>query len=228
MTSSPRYPQSNGESERAVQTMKALLNKCDDEYLALLNYRNTPLQNGYSPAQLSMNRRLKTRVPCLKEELMPKVPDLILLRKREKEYREKMAKNYNHRHRVVEGDVLSPGDRVWVPDLKTEGTVVKHHDSPRSVVIQTPQSVVRRNRCMTRRLDAPVSPFSGIPTAGGNVPAEMPMVTEQPLVAEQPEFADLATATQPAPVVEPDPPPEPQLRRSGRVKRPIKRYDDEF
>ena len=45
VTSSPRYPQSNGEAERGVKTMKALLNKCDDEYFALLAYRNTSLHN---------------------------------------------------------------------------------------------------------------------------------------------------------------------------------------
>ena len=36
MTSSPRYPQSNGEVERVGQMMKSC-----DEYLALLNYRDT-------------------------------------------------------------------------------------------------------------------------------------------------------------------------------------------
>ena len=36
---------SNGEVERAAQTIKIILNKCDDEYLALLTYRNTPLYN---------------------------------------------------------------------------------------------------------------------------------------------------------------------------------------
>ena len=61
VTSSPKYPQSNGEVERAIETMKTILNKCDDEYLALLTYRNTPLHNGYSPAQLNMGRQLKTR-----------------------------------------------------------------------------------------------------------------------------------------------------------------------
>ena len=64
-TSSPRYPQSNGEAERAVRTIKALLKKADDPLLALLAYRSTPLKNGYSPAELLMCRRLCTTVPVV-------------------------------------------------------------------------------------------------------------------------------------------------------------------
>ena len=123
VTSSPKYPQSNGEVERAVQTMKTILNKCDDEYLALLTYRNTPLQNGYSPAQLNMGRKLKTRVPIHPDELIPKIPDSPIVRKRERQYRDMVTQTYNRRHRVVEGDFIAPGDRVWVPDLNTHGKV---------------------------------------------------------------------------------------------------------
>ena len=98
VTSSPLYVQSNGEVERAVQTMKAKLNKCDDEYLALLSYRDNPLHNGYSPAQLSMGRKLRSRVPCHPDELLPRIPDYDELCRHKRRYREKMEQNYNHRH----------------------------------------------------------------------------------------------------------------------------------
>ena len=62
LTSSPRYPQSKDEVERAIQTMKMVVNKSSDEFLALLNYRDTLLHR-YSPAQLSMGRKLRTRDP---------------------------------------------------------------------------------------------------------------------------------------------------------------------
>ena len=39
-TSSPRFPQSNGEVERAVRTVKGLLVKNKDPYIALLTYRS--------------------------------------------------------------------------------------------------------------------------------------------------------------------------------------------
>ena len=64
---SPHHSNSNGKAEKGVQIVKRILKKClekhDDPFLALLNYRNTPLQCGQSPAQLLMNRTLKTRLP---------------------------------------------------------------------------------------------------------------------------------------------------------------------
>ena len=63
VTSSPKYPRANGEVERAVRTVKALLRKNEDPYPALLAYRSTPLQNGFSPSELLMGRRLKF-LPC--------------------------------------------------------------------------------------------------------------------------------------------------------------------
>ena len=63
-TSSPGFPQSNGQVERCIQTVKRLLKKAElareDPFLALLEYRNTPLDgtDGYSPAEMLSSRLL--------------------------------------------------------------------------------------------------------------------------------------------------------------------------
>ena len=61
--SSPRHPQSNGEAERAVRTIKQLLAKSADFQLDLLTYRSTPLQSGFTPSQLLMCRSLRGTLP---------------------------------------------------------------------------------------------------------------------------------------------------------------------
>ena len=68
VTSSPRYPQSNGRVENAVKTAKHLMKKAteagEDVFLALLDWRNTPAEQlGQSPAQLLFNRRTRTSLP---------------------------------------------------------------------------------------------------------------------------------------------------------------------
>ena len=75
VTSSPKYPRANGEVERAVRTVKALLRKNEELYPAILAYRSTPLQNGFSPSELLMGRRLRTEVPAMPSILKPNVQD---------------------------------------------------------------------------------------------------------------------------------------------------------
>ena len=63
---------------------------------------------------------------------------------------------YDHRLKVVLGEQLSSVDRVCIPDLHIEGSVVKCHEM-RSVVIDTSKSNVRRNRRMTRKLESQIN-----------------------------------------------------------------------
>ena len=67
VTSSPKYPQSNGLVEKTVQAAKKMLEKAKhvrkDPYLPLLEQRNTPIAKYKSPAQLSMGRRLRSILP---------------------------------------------------------------------------------------------------------------------------------------------------------------------
>lgn len=146
VTSSPRFPQSNGEAERAVQTVKNLLKKAADRHLALLAYRATPLQSGYSPAQLLMGRRLRTTVPTLPSQLDPVLPDGKAFASGDREKRRSDTENYNRCHRGKFLSALSPGERVWVTDRKTPGTVLQKHATPGSYLVDLPQGVVRRNR----------------------------------------------------------------------------------
>ena len=63
-TSSPHFPRSNGSAKRSVKAMKKLLRKSTDPYIALLNYRATPLQwCELSPSELLMGRQVRTTLP---------------------------------------------------------------------------------------------------------------------------------------------------------------------
>ena len=100
MTSSPHYPQPNGEAERAVKTVTELL-KQDDSFLTLLTYRSTPIPDlGASPAELAFGRRLWTTLPSLPGTLTPRTVNQEMLRELDAAFKQKQKRNYNHHHGV--------------------------------------------------------------------------------------------------------------------------------
>jgi transposase InsO family protein len=110
ITSSPHYPQANGEAERAVQTLKGLLTKAKDPYKALMNYGNTPLEEiNQSPAQLMMGRRLKTSLPTAAPLLKSRASDEV--RRILKKQKEKQKQYYDKRT-GKELPPLQPGETV--------------------------------------------------------------------------------------------------------------------
>ena len=99
VTSSPRYAQSNGHVERAVLTIKGMLKKSKDPYLAVLSYRATPHPwCGRSPAELCMGRNICSTVPQTKSLLTPQWLYLPEFRKRNADFKEKQKVQFNRRH----------------------------------------------------------------------------------------------------------------------------------
>ncbi|XP_051785405.1 uncharacterized protein LOC127528732 [Erpetoichthys calabaricus] len=142
VTSSPRYPQANGEAERAVRTIKDLWKKDPDHSRALLAYRATPLEHGFSPAQLLMGRNLRTSLPQPTAKMDPQWPDLLAFRKKDEEGRRQQAKYYNRRHRSRPLSQLTPGQKVWITTEGTSGAVVRSASTPRSYVVETDREIV--------------------------------------------------------------------------------------
>ncbi|KAM4556298.1 uncharacterized protein V3H82_016183 [Fundulus diaphanus] len=97
VTSSPYFAQSNGEAERAVKTMKSLLKKNTDPYKALLAYRLTPLNQGPSPAELLMGRRLRSPLPLSPSQLKPQWPNQNTFADKDIELKQAQTLAYNKR-----------------------------------------------------------------------------------------------------------------------------------
>lgn len=96
VTSSPHFPQSNGQAERAVQTVKNLLKQSSDPYLALLS---SLAWCQLSPAELLMGRRLMTTLPQIGKKLIPEWSYLPSFQIADKAYK-KQKEDYDTRYQV--------------------------------------------------------------------------------------------------------------------------------
>ena len=121
ITTSPHNPQANGHAERAVQVAKGML-KQKDPLLALMAYRATANSStGVSPAELLMGRKLRTTLPTLGSNLVPKWPSRRDVRVKDAAEKQKQAHYYNQRHGVRNLPELKPGDTVLTGQSKVMG-----------------------------------------------------------------------------------------------------------
>ncbi|UYV68484.1 hypothetical protein LAZ67_5004449, partial [Cordylochernes scorpioides] len=151
VTSSPRFPQSNGMAEAGVKIAELILKKNQDPSLGLLEYRSTPLENGYSPAELLMGRKLRTTLPIAPENLNPRLVDSQTLKRKEGKRRKDMKSRYDRRCGATDMEELSEGDTVWITDMRTWGIVKQKASTPRSYLVDTPVGTLRRNRFHLRK-----------------------------------------------------------------------------
>lgn len=166
-TSSPRYPQSNGQIERTVQTVKQLLKKCyadnKDPYLALLSLRNTPIaSNMPSPSQMLNSRRLRDLLPATEKQLKKTVVSNNKVKTFFEGRKEEEANYYNRNVRDLSElkvktrvkTKVNINDKEWV-----NGTIVRIGKRPRTYVIKLDHSndVIVRNRKFIIKCNLPVN-----------------------------------------------------------------------
>lgn len=114
-TTSPYFPQSNGIAERMVKTMKKLLEHTTDPYKSILSYRATPLPwCGLSPVKLLKGRRIRTNIPQVKDNLIPKWEYIQDFKDLDEKYKQSQKDNYDRHHRVRTLPLLPEKQPVWV------------------------------------------------------------------------------------------------------------------
>ena len=154
----------NGLAESAVKSAKFLIEKCESENqdlsTALLEWRNTPRADGYSPAQAFFGRRLRTSLPSLGSE--GSFDPSVFVAVRAASRADAQRRRDERAHALTD---LQVGDRVVLQDQQTGrwealGEVVLIHQNGRSydVELEDDGSIIRRNRRLLRPISAAGAP----------------------------------------------------------------------
>ena len=239
----PSYPQSNGEAENAVRTVKRLSTKCwaagVSEFQALLHWRNTPSEGlDASPVQRFFGRRCKTLLPATEALLRPRF-SLTTDAKKLRAQKEKQKKFYNRgKHSLAP---LKPGEAVCVRSLR--GTwkrgICLREVAPRSYDVQVDGEVRRRNRKDIWRANEQEMPLNDYEppsqqfeevAAEATVPLPSPEpVTQTPMTEPVAPVPVVTPASSPF-IAEPTPAPgssgEQEIRRSTRRRNPPGYFKD--
>jgi len=250
-TSSPNYPQSNGQAERAIQTVKRLMKKAYESgqniQKALLHLRCTPMSNVHlSPAQLLYNRCIRTDLPAMTDRFL----STSSTEAKEQLERKQLTEKYYADKGSKELPSLYPGEtvRIKLGDQLIPGRVLEELDFPRSFrVISVDGYEYRRNRRdLVKTLEqapsitpAPLKTLSeSIARPQQNMALSETQLTLLPKERVQPQGESISDNTTPQPSSSQiDPPsqlisrnavesssPTPILRRSTRTRKAPTRF----
>ena len=237
ITTSPYHSQSNGKAESSVKIAKKLIKKTrgGDLQLALLEWRNTPDQAGYSPMQKLNSRRARTTMPITNALLKPRVVEGV---KERKEQRHREAKRHYDRNArpLPELDIgqrvrlqTNPGSKIKPSPWSNTGTCVAKV-APRSYLIESDSGqTYRRNRKdirTDRSCDGdqshtqvhpqvqpePVALATPAPPMQPRTPAKPPPPSRTPRAVKSPSTTG-------------DKNTEAVVTKSGRVVKPVKKFD---
>lgn len=215
-TGAPRHPATNGQAERSVSTFKAGMKKLSRERLSiedkishfLLRYRTTPNSTtGEAPADLFLNRHVRTRLDFLKPSIQQTVRRKQYLQK-EKHDRRALDRRFDVDEQVYLRNTAGETPR-WIPGVVTQ------QSGPVSYKVrgEATDQEYRRHGDQLR------------PRRSAELPDQQP---EE--VAEEIEPMENSSRTTPeSELSKPTDPPDPvavTLRRSQRTTKVPQRYQD--
>ena len=210
ITSSPRYPESNGLAERSVKTIKRLWKKSEDFHQSLMIYRATPLESGFSPAELLLGRNIRTTLPKLKE------CDKQLFVPKDQHLKDRQKRNFDRRTRAKDLKEINPNERVWVKTNDKdgmEGFVIRAAEEPDSYMVQRQGSIVRRNR----------KHLTTLPEQGENRDNLIPVSSEESSIEHANSDNTEETPETCSPTLTQE---NLQRTRYGRISKPNSKYRD--
>ena len=224
-TISPGNSQSNGAAERAVGIIKQIWRRCsaseDDEWLGLMNVRNTPSEGlATSPAERLLGHRCRTQVP----ERLPNQTSAEAQKKTSMRTRSVAPMRDLPKLQPGDGVRIQPydGSKRWKPGR------VNRQLSSRAYEVEVEGRHLRRNRRMLRFHPTSVPGPRLRPTSGSS-PLAQPHTDETPPITtpmdgtppeKQPQGLPASLQQAAAPV-------SPHLRRSKRPTTKPKRLIEE-
>ena len=220
--STPHYPQSNGHAEAAVAAMKDLMAKISPSGVAseefaqgMLEFRNTPRENGFSPAEMVLGHSLRSIIPAHRTSYATRWQSVMEARERQATIDASVKFRYNENARPLAP--LSIGAHVRIRDPASKfwdrvGVVVGVGRYRSYRVKFANGSVLWRNRRLLRPMVAAAAPIGDVVNqevgssvednkSAGSVPSE-----GSPASSRAPPESAIKTAS-------------PPLRRGERIRK---------
>ena len=102
--------------------------------------------NGILSCRITHGKKVANTIPTFQTQLNPQWPDLEHLQKREASKKQLHQEHFNISHQVKKLAPLAPGTEVQITTDDKQGVVLKETGSPRQHAVQTPTTIIRRNR----------------------------------------------------------------------------------